>query len=78
MASSAGSNELTFESIGVKNTTINAAPSVELTNRQKVLVGSVLDVRTPDVVIPSIAIRPQRFQFHAPSFFNWALVQFHS
>lgn len=39
-----GSNP-TFASIGVKNTKINTAPGVELTDQQRVLVGSVLDVR---------------------------------
>lgn len=34
----------TFESIGVKNTTINTAADVTLTPHQKVLVGSILDV----------------------------------
>lgn len=37
----------TNESIGVKHTAVNTVPGVSLTPHQKVLVGSVLDVRAP-------------------------------
>ena len=33
-----------FESLGIRNTNINAAPGVNLSSEQKVIVGSVLDV----------------------------------
>ncbi|KAK0656189.1 hypothetical protein B0T16DRAFT_316069 [Cercophora newfieldiana] len=42
--SSTSSNAPTFESIGVKNTNIISAPGINLTQHQKVLVGSVLDL----------------------------------
>lgn len=44
MSASAGSDVPTFESIGVKNTTVNSAAGVNLTSHQKLLVGSVLDL----------------------------------
>lgn len=37
-------DNLSFASIGIKNTEINTAPDVTLTPQQKVLVGSILDV----------------------------------
>ena len=38
-------NTPSFSSIGVKNTTINEGAGVQLSSHQKLLVGSVLDVR---------------------------------
>ena len=43
MTTSAGGDP-TFESVGIKNQTINAAAGISLSAHQKVLVGSVLDV----------------------------------
>ena len=36
-----------FESLRIKNSNINTAPGVQLSDRQKVVVGSVLDVCFP-------------------------------
>lgn len=44
---SADASAPTFSSIGIKRTNIETAPGVNLSEQQKVLVGSVLDVRYP-------------------------------
>ncbi|OLN86549.1 hypothetical protein CCHL11_08525 [Colletotrichum chlorophyti] len=41
---SADANAPTFDSVGIKNTNINEKPGVSLSQQQKVLVGSVLDL----------------------------------
>jgi hypothetical protein len=38
--------------LGIENTNINTAPGVQLDDKQKVLVGSVLDVSLPFVTPP--------------------------
>lgn len=43
-SSGAPAGSHTFSSLDIKNTTINTAPGVELTEKQKVTIGSVLDV----------------------------------
>jgi len=40
-------SEPSFSSLGIKNTAVNELPGVRLSSQQKVLVGSVLDVRLP-------------------------------
>jgi len=37
--------EMSFEELGVETTSLNTAPGVDLTSHQRLLVGSVLDVR---------------------------------
>ena len=44
----ANTADASMEHIGVKNTTINTEPGVQLYEGQRVIVGSVLDVRTMD------------------------------
>jgi hypothetical protein len=43
---SADASAPSFSSIGIKRTDIQTAPGVNLSEQQKVLVGSVLDVRS--------------------------------
>lgn len=53
---SADANAPSFSSIGIKRTNIETAPGVNLSEQQKVLVGSVLDVRaTPFGPFPTTA-----------------------
>lgn len=43
--SAPGPDPPSFSSLGIRNTTINEAPGVRLSPHQKLVVGSVLDVR---------------------------------
>ena len=46
-AAMATGNEDSFSSLGIQNTNIETAPGVTLTDKQKVIVGSMLDVSRP-------------------------------
>ena len=45
MSTSAGTSQ--FAALGIENTNIQTAPGVTLDDKQKLLVGSVLDVNAP-------------------------------